>query len=64
MLNNDFNGLHHLSDEALSAIVRGVRGNPPANWDSAKIYDTRLSYEASLLLGRRRTWGFGQKIAA
>jgi hypothetical protein len=63
MLTDDFSGLHYLSDEALSAIVRGVRSNPPKGWDECRIYDTRLSYEASLLIGRRRTWKFGPRAA-
>lgn len=63
MLSNDFSGLHFLSDEALSSIVIGVRRNPPKGWDERLIYDTKLSYEACMLLSRRRTFKFGQKTA-
>ena len=63
MMPNDFDGLHFLSDDALRAIIRGVRANPPKNWPKCVRYDTQLSYEACLLLGRRVTWDFGQKEA-
>ena len=62
-MTNNFSGLHYLSNEALSEIVKGVRNNPPQDWPACRIYDTQLSYEACLLLGNRRTWGFGQKFA-
>jgi hypothetical protein len=62
-MTNNFSGLHYLSNEALSAMVKGVRNNPPQGWPTCRIYDTQLSYAACQLLGRRRTLGFGQKFA-
>jgi hypothetical protein len=56
--------LHTLSNDELRALIRNVRDNPPADWPATLIYDTPLSYEACLLLGRRITWSFGPKTGA
>lgn len=48
--------LYNLSDAALLAIVRDTRANPPANWESCRIYDTAQSYQANQILGRRKFW--------
>lgn len=58
MTNITISNLPHLSDEQLRAIVIETRNNPPANWDECRIYDTPVSYEACMLLGRRRFFSF------